>query len=83
MDYFTVVNLGWFVVCMAAVLINWRQGYRQGVIDTYTSTTVPVVDMLMSQGYISAKQNGSDAPVDANTLAQHLVRMAAQRNRPR
>ena len=79
MDYLTVVNLTWFIVFAIAVLVNWRHGYRQGVVDSYTNTTVPIVDMLMAQGYISAKQSGSEDPVDASMLTQHLLRMAMLR----
>lgn len=73
MDQLTFQNLVWFIVLMASVIINWRLGYRRGVIDAYTQTTIPVVELLVEQGHIK------DTRDDVQMLTAKLVRLAMLR----
>lgn len=80
MDQFVLLNMLWTVVLLIAVVINWRTGYKRGVVDAYTLTTIPVVELLVEQGHISAKR-ADNTPVDTHDLTAHLVQMALARKR--
>jgi len=81
-DQFVLLNALWAVALLVAVFINWRAGYKRGVVDAYTLTTIPVVELLVEQGHITAKRdNGDDTPVDTRDLTAHLVRLALERKR--
>lgn len=80
MDQFTIQNTVWFVVLMASVIINWRMGYKRGVVDSYMHTTVPVIEMLVEQGYINVNEKGDGKEqVDIPVLTARLVQLAMLR----
>ncbi len=80
MDQFIFQNTVWFVVLMASVLINWRLGYKRGIIDSYTHTTVPMVEMLIAQGHLAVGKEGEDqSTVDVPALTARLVQLAMLR----
>jgi hypothetical protein len=80
MDQFIFQNTVWFIVLMASVIINWRLGYKQGIIDSYTHTTVPMVEMLIAQGHLSVGNEDEDhSKVDVPALTARLIRLAMLR----
>lgn len=80
MDQFTVQNAVWFVVLMASVVINWRLGYKRGVIDSYNHTTVPMVEMLIAQGHLAVGSEDDDqSTIDVPAVTARLVQLAILR----
>ena len=79
MDQFTFQNTIWFIVLMASVVINWRLGYKRGIIDSYTHTTVPMVEMLIAQGHLAVGNDGDQSKVDVPALTARLVQLAMLR----
>ena len=72
MDYFTFVNVCWVVVLLAAVLINFVNGYTNGVMDSHESITIPLVDHLVKHNYLNARY-ADDTPIDSRRLAAYLI----------
>lgn len=79
MDQLIFQNTVWVVVLMASVIINWRVGYRKGVVDAYTHTTIPVVELLVAGGYLNVAGSDDKKDVDVPVLTANLVRLAMLR----
>lgn len=78
MDYITIVNLCWFIFAVIAMAVNFNNGWRKGIVDSHESITVPMIDHLLSHGYITAKKS-DNTPINSKELAAYLVSTIASK----
>jgi hypothetical protein len=71
MDTLTITNIAWAIILLIATWVNYRIGWRKGITDGFTTTTVPIVTMLMKKGYIT-KPNLANR-VDYMVVTRELV----------